>query len=263
MIAPIQPGDDQNDLPIVDSVRADGASDAVGQVEASEEGESEAGRRAGQQEAVRISIGREGAEASSKDFQQFNAKGALVPTSDVNRPSTSSIGAGASDTQTDDDSGKEAEEQAAKAEEAELKKIDRETRRHEQAHKAALGSHAAGGIQYQFTTGPRGGQFAVGGSVPVDLSEEDEGTATVQKAQTIKRAALAPAEPSSADRSVAAQASQLEAQGRGRVEEEKQAKESGEAGDKAPPPDIFSQIAAFQNGESDDSGGGQRLSIRV
>lgn len=114
----------------------------------------------------------------------------------------------------------------------ELKQRDSEVRRHEQAHKSTLGGYAAGGIQYDYTRGPNGVQYAVGGSVAVDLSEEDTPEKTVRKAQTIRRSALAPAEPSSADRQVAAQASQLESAARAELrqqelEEEKRAKSEG------------------------------------
>ena len=94
-----------------------------------------------------------------------------------------------------------------------LKQIDREVRAHEQAHKSALGSYG-GAIQLEFTRGPDGRRYATAGQVPVDMSPEDTPAKTVQKAQTIRRAALAPAEPSSADRQVAAQAAQMEAQAR-------------------------------------------------
>ena len=106
---------------------------------------------------------------------------------------------------------------------ADLKKRDREVRTHEQAHKAVLGQYAAGGIQYEFTTGPDGNKYAIGGSVAVNLSEEAKPEETVRKMQTIRRAALAPQDPSSADRQVAGQASQLEARARTELREENQA----------------------------------------
>ncbi|HSL39832.1 MAG TPA: putative metalloprotease CJM1_0395 family protein, partial [Desulforhopalus sp.] len=53
-----------------------------------------------------------------------------------------------------------------------------------------------------------GNAYAVGGKVSVDLSRENTPQATLTKMQTIKRAALAPANPSPADRQVASRATQ-------------------------------------------------------
>lgn len=107
------------------------------------------------------------------------------------------------------------EEEKRKVEE--LKARDREVRAHEQAHLSALGAHKSGGPSYEYETGPDGKQYAVGGEVPVDVSPESEPEKTVLKMQTIQRAALAPAEPSSADRAVAAKAAQLESQARAEI----------------------------------------------
>ena len=94
----------------------------------------------------------------------------------------------------------------------ELKKRDQEVKQHEQAHLAALGRFRRGGAQYEYTTGPDRQRYATAGEVPVDLSPvKGDPEATVEKAETIKRAAIAPVEPSSADRSVYAAASQMEA----------------------------------------------------
>ncbi len=94
-----------------------------------------------------------------------------------------------------------------------LKKRDAEVRTHEQKHKAAGGS-ITGTITYEYKVGPDGEQYAVGGEVSVDTSKEETPEATIQKAQQIKRAALAPAEPSNQDRSAAAKAQQMEAEAR-------------------------------------------------
>jgi hypothetical protein len=94
----------------------------------------------------------------------------------------------------------------------ELQKRDKEVRTHEQAHLAAAGQYAAGGASFSFTTGPDGKRYANGGSVPIDLGKEKTPEATIQKMRTVRRAALAPASPSGADRSIAAQASAKEIQ---------------------------------------------------
>jgi hypothetical protein len=93
-----------------------------------------------------------------------------------------------------------------------LKKRDREVRTHEQAHLSVAGRYAAGGASFSYQTGPDGTRYATGGEVPIDLSAENTPEATIQKMETIKRAALAPADPSSADRQIAAEASAKEIQ---------------------------------------------------
>ncbi|MGE3536956.1 MAG: putative metalloprotease CJM1_0395 family protein [Candidatus Tectimicrobiota bacterium] len=95
----------------------------------------------------------------------------------------------------------------------ELRQRDTEVRLHEQAHLLAAGRFATGGPQYTYETGPDGRRYAVGGEVPIDLSAvPGDPEATVRKAQTLRRAALAPADPSGPDLAVAAQATALAAQ---------------------------------------------------
>jgi SprA family protein len=95
---------------------------------------------------------------------------------------------------------------------SELHKRDTEVRSHEQAHLSAAGQYAAGGASFSYTTGPDGKRYANGGEVPIDIGKEKTPEATIQKMRTVRRAALAPANPSSTDRSIAAQASAKEAQ---------------------------------------------------
>ena len=102
----------------------------------------------------------------------------------------------------------------------ELQKRDREVRQHEQAHKAAAGSYAIGGPHYEFRRGPDGKSYAVGGEVQIDTSPvPDDPEATIRKAKVIRQAALAPKDPSSQDRSVAAQANAMERQARVELQE--------------------------------------------
>ena len=92
----------------------------------------------------------------------------------------------------------------------ELQQTDRQVRGHEQAHLAAAGGLARG-VSFTFVTGPDGRQYAVGGEVSIDTSRVSGDPArTIQKAQQIRAAANAPANPSGQDRAVAAQASQME-----------------------------------------------------
>jgi hypothetical protein len=106
-------------------------------------------------------------------------------------------------------------QQADQAQEIQrLKARDREVRAHEAAHMAAGGSVVKGGAHFQYKRGPDGVLYAVGGEVSIDASVEQTPQATLLKAERIRRAALAPADPSAQDRSVAASASQMAAQAR-------------------------------------------------
>jgi hypothetical protein len=103
-----------------------------------------------------------------------------------------------------------------------LKARDREVRAHEQAHKSAAGPYASGNPSYQYQTGPDGVRYAVGGEVSIDTAPvPGEPDATVRKAQTVRQAALAPAQPSAQDRRVAAEAAEMEAEARRQLAAEK------------------------------------------
>ena len=98
---------------------------------------------------------------------------------------------------------------------ARLRKRDVEVRKHEQAHKAAAGSLAVGGPRFEYEVGPDGRRYAVGGEVQLDTAPiPGDPQATLRKAQQIKRAALAPADPSPQDRRVAAEATRMAAEAR-------------------------------------------------
>ena len=93
---------------------------------------------------------------------------------------------------------------------SQLKARDTEVRAHEMAHLAAAGSYARGGMSFSYQTGPDGKQYAVGGEVGIDTSPvAGDPQATLQKAQVIQRAALAPAQPSGQDIKVAAAAQKM------------------------------------------------------
>lgn len=93
----------------------------------------------------------------------------------------------------------------------ELRARDVEVKTHEQAHVAAAGSLFKGGPYYSYQQGPDGKRYAVGGSVQIDTSSGRTPEETIQRAAQIKRSALAPAEPSSTDRAVAAKADRMAA----------------------------------------------------
>ena len=104
----------------------------------------------------------------------------------------------------------------------EMKSRDREVRTHEQAHIAAGGQYVRGGASFSYQTGPDGMQYATGGEVSIDTSKvQGDPQATIQKMTIVRKAALAPADPSGADRSIAAQASQTMSAARKELAKEK------------------------------------------
>ncbi len=91
---------------------------------------------------------------------------------------------------------------------AELKARDQEVRNHEQAHMAA-GAGLTSGPTYTYQTGPDGHRYAVGGEVQIDTGTvAGDPEATIKKAEQVRKAALAPANPSAQDMAVAASATQ-------------------------------------------------------
>lgn len=98
----------------------------------------------------------------------------------------------------------------------ELQQRDAEVRAHEQAHLAAGGPHVTGGASYTYQKGPDGRQYAIGGQVSIDTSAvPGDPEATREKGRQVRRAALAPGEPSGQDQQVAAKAARLEAEAAG------------------------------------------------
>ncbi|GJM44677.1 MAG: hypothetical protein DHS20C21_15190 [Gemmatimonadota bacterium] len=102
----------------------------------------------------------------------------------------------------------------------ELQTRDTEVRAHEHAH-ASAGGALAGSPSFTFQTGPDGRQYAVGGEVPISVSSGATPEETLRNAAQVRAAALAPSEPSSADRSVAAAATSLEMQARQEMAQQK------------------------------------------
>jgi len=127
------------------------------------------------------------------------------------------------------------------AEIAKLKQRDQEVRQHEQAHLAAAGPYARGGANFSYTTGPDGKRYASGGEVSIDVGEETTPEATLRKMAAVKRAAVAPAEPSPQDRAVYAEAAQKETEARQEL-----AKASEGGGEPIPPDTAIAYQAAIK-----------------
>ncbi len=104
----------------------------------------------------------------------------------------------------------------------ELKKKDAEIKKHEQAHKRAAAGIKSTGPHYKYTIGPDGRRYVKDGHVNIDIAEvPNNPEATIKKAQQIRRAALAPGNPSPQDLRIANQAAAMEAKARMEMIKEK------------------------------------------
>jgi hypothetical protein len=107
---------------------------------------------------------------------------------------------------------------------------DREVRQHEMAHQAA-GAGLTGAVSYSYQRGPDGRMYAVGGEVSIDTSPvSGDPRATLEKAEAIIRAAMAPAEPSPQDYRVAASARAMAAETRAELARMEEAEAEDESG---------------------------------
>lgn len=155
----------------------------------------------------------------------------------------------------------EQQQQAAEKREVdELKRRDQEVRAHEQAH-ASVGGQYAGSPSYDYQTGPDGRQYAVGGEVSIDISEERSPEDTLRKMQQVRAAALAPAEPSAQDLRVASEATQKAVEARGEIsqqaQEELEKNQARQRGEVSPTDELTPELDEIVRGGG-DSGGPKR-----
>ena len=149
----------------------------------------------------------------------------------------------------------------------ELQQRDREVRAHEAAH-AAVGGHLTGAPSYSYERGPDGVNYAVSGEVSVaSPSVSGDPATTLQQAEQLQRAALAPVDPSPQDRKVAAEAARTAAEARlqlmqmnsekrgGETHSKDTTSESGVAGDgkQQQAEDRRQAISAYQSGAEEPS----------
>lgn len=92
-----------------------------------------------------------------------------------------------------------------------LQARDTEVRAHEAAHKAA-GGGLAGSASFSYQKGPDGKMYAIGGEVPISFKEGSTPQETITNARQVVAAAMAPANPSPQDYSVASSARMVEMQ---------------------------------------------------
>lgn len=108
-----------------------------------------------------------------------------------------------------------------------LKKTDQKVRAHEQAHLAVGTDLVRGGVSFTYEIGPDRKRYAVAGEVSIDTSPANTPEDTIPKAQHIRATALAPAEPSPQDHTIAAQASRMEVEARMEVNAKQAETETG------------------------------------
>lgn len=150
-------------------------------------------------------------------------------------------------------------EQAVNQQIQKLQSRDREVRAHEAAHVAAGGQYVSGGPTFTYQRGPNGRYYAIGGEVQLDVTAvPSDPESTLDKAETIHRAALAPAQPSPQDLQVASNAALLAS--RARVEiaiqqrEQTQAQQQSRANGNGDNQDEASSDLALERSNSDLSG---------
>ena len=140
---------------------------------------------------------------------------------------------------------------------AELKQTDREVRAHEQAHLAVGRDLVRGGASYTYQTGPDNKRYAVAGEVSIDTSPGRTPEETIPKAQHIRATALAPAEPSPQDQSVAAKASRMETAARTQLAIEQRAEAANQS------QDTTQLYVATKQDDAETASLGQRLDLFV
>jgi hypothetical protein len=185
---------------------------------------------------------------ADKTRNQFDGKKAEAVPSDAER-----------------NNGRQSGAPAAELSEEEIKSVrelsvtDRQVRAHEAAH-AAVGGSLAGAPSFRFITGPDGQQYAVGGEVPITLQQSSDPNVTVQNAQQVRAAALAPADPSGQDLQVAAAASQVIANAQLQIAAQRAAALSSNSGAK---PDGATVAGAFKSAAGDNKVPGAILDQRA
>lgn len=136
-----------------------------------------------------------------------------------------------------------------------LKQTDRNVRAHEQAHVIAGGSLVRGAASFGYATGPDGKLYAVSGEVSIDSSPvRDDPAATVRKMIQVTKAALAPAQPSGQDRSVASAAMQTQVDAQREVTQQATEKTQGKDSESAGTSPAATSETKKSNAESKASG---------
>jgi hypothetical protein len=198
-------------------------------------------------QSYRVTISEEALRKAGllKDQPQTGKAGALAE-----KPSASAKDSGnsADGTSASDNSNESRELES-------LKQIDRNVRAHEQAHVIAGGSLVRGAASFGYATGPDGKLYAVSGEVSIDSSPvPDDPAATVRKMIQVTKAALAPAQPSGQDRSVASAAMQTQVDAQREVTQQATDKTQGKDSETAGTSPAATSETKKPNAESKTSG---------
>ena len=106
-----------------------------------------------------------------------------------------------------------------------LKSREKAVQQHEAAHLLA-GSGITSGLSYTYQQGSDGASYAIGGEVTLNMQEGSTPEETIQRAQKMRAAALAPSSPSAQDQDLAMMAMKMEASAREeRADKQKEAQE--------------------------------------
>ncbi len=162
-------------------------------------------------------------DSASKDREVSNVKDRATISKDALDSSIAAKDKGASDKE---------KEQKIQQEVQKLRAIEEKVKAHEQAHKSA-GGQFAGAVNYSYTTGPDGKRYITGGEVQIQIVQGKTPEETIRNMEVVRRAALAPADPSPQDRAVAAQATQI--QQRARADQAKLKAEQDKGKDRGDP----------------------------
>lgn len=143
----------------------------------------------------------------------------------------------------------------------ELQQTDQRVRAHEQAHKSVAGPYA-GAISYETTTGPDGREYAIGGSVQIDVSAvPNNPEATIRKMEVVERAALAPADPSPEDFAVARAAQAIRQQAQNELADLREAERNGET--EGASTGLLTQLENVDETDTDQNGDAAQSSIAI
>lgn len=117
--------------------------------------------------------------------------------------------------------GSKTETSAEQVEIRELKQRDQAVRAHERAHQSAGGQYVSA-AQLRYTRGADGRLYASEGEVTINAAPiPGDAEATLIKAGIVRRAALAPVDPSAADLRVAAEAARIQARARSELQQQR------------------------------------------
>ncbi len=102
-----------------------------------------------------------------------------------------------------------------------IKRIDREVKRREVAHRAVAGNYARGSISFEYVTGPDGKKYAAEGHITIDARPIlNNPKASIRKAQAIRSAKLDSGD-AALDRSVSAEVAKMEREARIKLKTER------------------------------------------